>query len=91
MAVPNKIIKLVLSDDTFGGFQHYYQINPGTTIDDLINSILVKLRETLSYNNLENARVLLQGKQFHIHGVGMVSILNNANNADNTIYVCSHH
>ena len=83
------IIHLVLSDETFGGFEHYVQLTPAiATIDQLINTILGKLRETLSFHNMENARNILQGKQFHVHGLTMTVIRNREVN--DTIYVCNH-
>ena len=85
----NRTIHLVLSDDTFGGFEHYVQLTPViVTIDQLINTILGKLRETLSFHNLENARILLQNKHFHIHGMTMDNIRNG--HVNDTVYVCNH-
>jgi len=85
----NRIVHLVLSDDTFGGFEHHVRITPEiTSLDDLINSIVGKLRETLIYHKFENARVILQGKNFHIHGRVFSDIVNNSVN--DTIYVCNH-
>lgn len=85
----NKIIHLVISDNIFGGFEHYVRLTPSiNSINKIIESILIKLRETLILYKLENAKVLLQEKKFHIHGLSMNQIYNNKNN--NIIYVCSH-
>ena len=85
----NKIVHLVLSDDTFGGFEHYVHItNSITSLNQLVETILEKLRKTLIFHKLENASILLQDKHFHIHGLTFDEIQNRSVN--NTIYVCSH-
>lgn len=85
----SRTVHLVLSDETFGGFEHYVQLTPAiATIDQLINTIIGKLRETLSFHNMENARIVLQGKIFHIHGLTLNAIRNRPVN--DTVYVCNH-
>lgn len=84
-----RIIHLVLSDDTFGGFEHYVHLtNNIVSIQNLIDCILNKLRETLHFHKLENGKVILQKKKFHIHGLTLNEIKNRIQNE--TVYVCSH-
>lgn len=85
----SRIIHLVLSDETFGGFEHYVQLTPAIeTLDQLINTIVGKLRETLIFHNMENARIILQRKHFHIHSLTLNAIRNRPVN--DTVYVCNH-
>jgi hypothetical protein len=94
----DKIIHLVISDDTFGGFEHFYRL-PATVIqndikmndikmNDLVNSIINKLYCVLKNNNLEAAISLLQGKNFHIHHNTIDDLRNRLVN--DTVYVCCH-
>jgi hypothetical protein len=85
----SKIIHLVLSDNFFGGFEHFFQLTPNVdNIDEMINSIINKLKETLIYNKLENALILLKKTQFHIHGVTLEKL--RKRHIDDIVYVCNH-
>jgi hypothetical protein len=94
----NKIIHLVLSDDTFGGFEHFYILPDVVSnndiktndikISDLVNSIINKLYSVLSHNNLETAINLLQQKNFHIHDYTINDLRNKIEN--DIVYVCCH-
>ena len=54
----------------------------------MINSIINKLKETLIYNKLENALILLKKTQFHIHGVTLEKL--RKRHIDDIVYVCNH-
>ena len=85
----NEIIHLVLSDNIFGGFEHFFELTSYVnTIDELINSIINKLKETLIYNKLESALILLQETKFHIHGITLEKI--RTRSVNDIVYVCNH-
>ena len=85
----SKILHLVLSDDTFGGFEHFFILTKEVyKIEDIIDSIINRLRNVLHYNNMEVALTILNGKHFHIHDVS-INDLHNYEVSD-IIYVCSH-
>ena len=81
------IIHLVISDDIFGGFEHFYKI-PDTpvTMDDIIKSIINKLYNLLRSNSLDVAVCILQTKKFHIHDFTVEEL----KNVNEIIYVCCH-
>lgn len=83
----SKIVKLVISDDTFGGFERYFEINSDHKINDLVIFMVKSLKDFLKNNNLVEAIRILELKEFHIH-----SSLNNIimDNANSIVYVCSH-
>ena len=82
-----KIVHLVVSDNVFGGFEHYLQMTPAiTTENDVITAIISKLRDVLHFNKMNLAIELLQQKQFHIHARSIEDIIN----SEETIYVCCH-
>ena len=85
----SKIIHLVLSDTTFGGFEHFFHLTPNVdSMDEMINSIINKLKETLIYNKLESAFILLEKQKFHIHGHTLENLRNISTN--NIVYICNH-
>jgi hypothetical protein len=60
----NKIIHLVISDNIFGGFEHYVRLTPTiNSINKLIESILIKLRKTLILYKLEKCKSLITRKK----------------------------
>ena len=85
----SKIIHLILSDKIFGGFEHFFHLTPNiNNIDEMINSIINKLRETLIYNKLESASILLDKQKFHIHDQTLDNLRNIFIN--DIVYVCNH-
>lgn len=85
----NQIVHLVLSDNTFGGFEHDVELTDAiVSLQQLVDSIISKLRETLIFHKFETARILLQEKNFHIHGLTMDEIRNRADN--DAVYVCNN-
>lgn len=81
------IVHLVISDETFGGFETYIKIDGNiTTKKHLVDNILQKLRQVLDHNKLENAKICLQNKHFHIHGLSFEDLITNGE----IIYVCHH-
>ena len=84
----NRTVHLVISDTIFGGFEHYLPLTVDmVSLQDLITPIVAKLNETLAFHKMEDARILLQERHFHIHGSEFQDIINGDNN---TIYVCHH-
>ena len=82
-----KIVHLVISDGTFGGFETFVKITGNIlTNQHLIDNILQKLTDVLNHNKLEDAQILLQNKHFHIHGLDFETITQ----MDDIVYVCHH-
>ena len=83
-----KIIHLVISDDTFGGFEHYVRLTGDITSNNqLISLIISKLISTLKLYNLDILCNMVHIKKFHIHDLTFNNI---KNQNDTTIYICSH-
>ncbi len=79
------IIQLEFSDRIFGGFQCYAITGPNVcTKKHLIDIGVNELKKVLNHNKLENAKLLLDNKQFHIHDMTFEQILE----TDQTIYIC---
>jgi hypothetical protein len=88
----DKIIHLVISDDTFRGFEHFYKFPAAVQNDikmsDLVNSIINKLCDVLQHNNLYVAITRLQLKNFHVHDLTIDDLRNRSVN--DIVYVCCH-
>ena len=81
-----KIIHLEFSDKVFGGFQCYVKTGPNVyTKKHLIKIAVESLKKVLVHNNLENAKILLQNKDFHIHDRTFKHILQ----TNEIVYICS--
>jgi len=83
----NKILKLVISDNIFGGYEYLYRINPETTLKELVDVIIFSLKDTLEKVKLYTALDILYKKNFHIHDLTIEEIINN-NDPNFIVYVC---
>ena len=80
------IIHLEISDNIFGGFQHFERITEEiTALDILVERTVNKLREHLTFFNLISAIDRLSEKQFHIHDL----TLDEVKQSNAIVYVCT--
>ena len=83
----HKILKLVISDNIFGGYEYLYRINPATNLKELVDVIIFSLKDTLEKVKLYTSLDILYKKNFHIHDLTIEEIINN-NNPNFIVYVC---
>ena len=80
--------KFIISDEHFSGFGVDVDITQTDKLDDIVQSVKLKLLEVLKEHNFENLIILFQKKEFHIHSVSMERIL--TSDKDELFYVCHH-
>lgn len=89
MTDTKNIIKLIINDKFFGGFEKLYILHKDDTIDCLIETILFDLRNCLATNKLYSALQVLDKKKFCINEKSIEDLLKNQKN-DKIVYVSSY-